>query len=84
LVSFSDPVLASAIAKKTEQINQLLMKNPVANFSIEQRDEFIRMFASGEVLAFANDAEKRQIYQDWVMRVDVDRDEVVVKLLNIV
>jgi DNA invertase Pin-like site-specific DNA recombinase len=80
LVSFDDPVLASAIARKSEQINQLLMKNPVANFSVEQRGEFIRMFASGEVLAFASDTEKRQIYQDWVVRVDIDRDEVAVKL----
>jgi hypothetical protein len=81
LVSFHDEDLASAIAKKTEQLNQLLLADPAVDFSLQQREEFIKMFASGEVLAFASDTEKRQIYQDWVRRIEVDRDKIKVKLI---
>jgi DNA invertase Pin-like site-specific DNA recombinase len=80
LVSFDDPDLLSAITKKTEQLNKLILTDPAEDFSIELRTEFISLFESGNVFLLADDIDKRTLYQEWVQRIEVDRQTITIKL----
>jgi site-specific DNA recombinase len=80
LASFDDSDLLSAISKKTEQLNKLLLADPTEDFSIKMRTEFVETFASGEVLSQATDIQKRSLYRDWVRRIDVDQQKITVAL----
>lgn len=80
LVSFADPDLDSAILKKTEQLNKLLLLDPDRGIPDRMRDEFIEIFASGDSLSFASEIEKQTIYRDWVRRIEVDRQTINVVL----
>lgn len=79
LENLNDPDLKSAIAKKTNRLNELLLADPADTVSERMRQNFIDTFASGD-LAYLDENEKRSIYRDWVKSVTVDRDRVNVSL----
>ncbi len=80
LSGFNDPDLASAIADKTSRLNALILASAPATHSIERRNMFVDLFASGDVLAYATEIEKRTIYRAWISRIDIDRQQIEVLL----
>jgi DNA invertase Pin-like site-specific DNA recombinase len=76
LKSLDDPDLDPAIAKKTDQLNKLLLANTDASISAQLRQEFIDLFSQPEVFTTLTDTEKRTLYRDWVRKITVDRREV--------
>ena len=80
LKSLGDPDLDSAIAKKTDQLNKLLLANTNTDISAQLRQEFIDLFSTPDVFSTLTDIEKRTLYRDWVRKITVDRREVSVVL----
>lgn len=76
----NDPDLDSAIAKKAAQLNRLRLVDPLQNESMELRDEFIKLFANPITLIRMPDADKRELFREWIERIDVDQRHVSVKL----
>jgi hypothetical protein len=80
LLAMGDPDLDSAIAKKTAQLNRLLLADPGLDTSDQLRDEFVAVFSNPLVFVRMPDSDKRELYREWVQRVDVDRQSASVVL----
>jgi DNA invertase Pin-like site-specific DNA recombinase/ferredoxin len=79
LESLNDPDLKSAIAKKTNRLNELLLADPTDTVSAQMRQTFIDTFSDGD-LSYLDEIEKRSFYRDWIREIKVDRNKVEVRL----
>lgn len=80
LTKDNDPDLAGAIAKKVERLNGLILATSAPSLDRTRFDRFIELFTSGDTFALATEIEKRAIYLDWIARIEVDRQVVIVRL----
>lgn len=81
LKDLNDPDLESAIAKKTTQLNTLLIADPDDKISEQVRLEFIELFSTIDVFVTMNNVDKRTLYRDWVSKILVDKTDVKVSLI---
>ena len=82
LESLNDPDLKSAIGKKNDRLNELLLADPVDTISEQMRQSFIDTFSGGgDFWLCSSEVEKRSIYRDWVREIRVNRSEIEVVLV---
>jgi site-specific DNA recombinase len=80
LNSMNDPDLADTIADKTQRLNRLILGQESGGIDEADRLQFIQHFSSPENMDTLSDAEKREIYQDWISKISVDRSKITVFL----
>lgn len=80
LTGMNDPDLADTIADKTQRLNRLILSQESGGINEVDRLQFVQLFSNPITLETFSDAEKREIYQDWISKVLVDRSKITVLL----